>query len=1088
MRHPAPAGAEPTKRFARGGDLRRPVVAAWLLASCEVAFVFAVAWGHFLSITERFRFVLGSFATATAIAVIVWVVVILLDAAEAKWAERVATSEDRRLRRLRRKEHVQPTRLQTRALGLLATPVAGVLFWSVTSGRRVEGASWREAGAVAFAIAVGLLTDRAARWLKQRYAFECSRRFGGLLFALASALVLADAVVLLRLYPAFHLALTIGAFVLAIAGAWVFGFPPGGALLRRGAWVVALLSLPAAAYSIWSVPQAPNVAFVVRERAPLFGEWVRRPNQGFSPSHEEASEPEESPLAVHGGIDLRDRDVLLITVDALRADRVGATPSITPELDALAEGSMVFTRAYTPTPHTSYALTSLLTGKFMREVLSLPDAPEDHPALPELLRRYGYRTAAFYPPAIFFVDADRFRALAARDFGFEYRKVMFAPAAARVRQLERYLDEEVEPGQPVFAWVHLFEPHEPYDPPAAFREGEGVEARYDGEVRAADAAIGDMVRAFRARRPDATVVVTADHGEEFGEHGGYYHGTTVYEEQVRVPLLWSSPGQVNAGTSDAPVEILDVATSLLSAIGIPRDVRMRGDDLGGVLAGEQDAGPSYAFSAVDPLHMVADERFKLICEGNECRLFDLRLDPRETQDRSAEDPERMRRMRAALSAHLGSIPRIEAMSVGEGEWPAALARASLGDVSAGPALVPLLGDPRAEVRAEAATALGSLGYAPAIATLARAMGADADEAVRREAALALLEIRHRSPELGSALGESSEQEARALVTGLLTTDHRWRAALALGASPAAIEALAEIVADGTELQQRDALKALEALGPRARRVAPVVATALEDVRLRPLAATALGAIGGRVASEALNAQLEVERYLPAREAELQALVRLVDRRAEVHARRLLGMNIPVPGGVAALVSFGGRPAGEGGTLSERMRVGVWDCSDVGCVPGEGAEIVWPARRAPADPARCVVWVEGGGVLSVGGVDHRVGPDGGQVAFDAPAPGDDGERRVAVSGDARVRAAVVVQAVAELPPPAPEPFEDADADADAEAEAGADAEADADADADAEADAEADADADAEAEAEAGADADADAEGGAEARADGAAVQ
>src|SRR5690606_2545964 len=123
-------------------------------------------------------------------------------------------------------------------------------------------------------------------------------------------------------------------------------------------------------------------------------------------------------------IDLRDHDVLLITVDALRADALSAYggKGRMPELDALATDSVVFERAYTPAPHTSYALASLLTAKFMKPVVELPGASRDHATLPDLLRRYGYRTAAFYPPAIFFVDGARFDLLRERSFGFEYKK------------------------------------------------------------------------------------------------------------------------------------------------------------------------------------------------------------------------------------------------------------------------------------------------------------------------------------------------------------------------------------------------------------------------------------------------------------------------------------------------------------------------------------------------------------------------------------------------------------------------------------------------------------------------------------------
>ena len=101
-------------------------------------------------------------------------------------------------------------------------------------------------------------------------------------------------------------------------------------------------------------------------------------------------------------------------------------------------------------------------------------------------------------------------------------------------------------------------------------------------MRAADAAVGQLVTAFRRARPGAVVILTADHGEEFGDHGGHHHGTTLFEEQVRVPLLWSAPDRAPAHHVGTAVEILDITTTLLSALGIPREARMRGDDLGSV--------------------------------------------------------------------------------------------------------------------------------------------------------------------------------------------------------------------------------------------------------------------------------------------------------------------------------------------------------------------------------------------------------------------------------------------------------------------------------------------------------------------------
>jgi arylsulfatase A-like enzyme len=492
---------------------------------------------------------------------------------------------------------------------------------------------------------------------------------------------------------------------------------------------------------------------------------LRAPSETLPEANPAGSSEGNTEPATQGGVETRSglrlesRNVLLITVDALRADRIGGDRGLTPNLDALAAESAVFSHAYTPTPHTSYALSSMLTGKYLRPVLELPNAPTEHVALPELLRRYGMRTAAFYPPAIFFVDAHRFEALRAGRFGFEYQKEMFASAQARVPQLREYLqsvDAEQGPPREVFAWVHLFEPHEPYEPNPRFARGESAEQRYDGEVAAVDDAIQQLVRVFREHRPGATVVISADHGEEFGDHGGLYHGSTLYEEQVRIPLIWSTPGLVPARTIAAPVELVDIATTLLAALAIPRDARMRGDDLGPLLV-HGEGGPTHAFAEVGDARMVTDGTHKAICESdtNRCQLYDLRADPEERRNLAGEEPDTLARLREELGRFVGSIPRVEALALaGQQGWPEALARAELGDATAAPELVPLLGDERPAVRAAAARLLGRLRHAPALGTLVRLRDQDGDVEVRDEAALASL-----------ALGDASSADAVRAMAG-----------------------------------------------------------------------------------------------------------------------------------------------------------------------------------------------------------------------------------------------------------------------------------------------------------------------------------
>src|SRR5690606_11873114 len=219
--------------------------------------------------------------------------------------------------------------------------------------------------------------------------------------------------------------------------------------------------------------------------------------------------------------------LLLITVDALRADHVGTygySRAMTPHIDELANTGATFLYAYAPTPHTSYSITSLMTGKYMRPLL-LQGAGEDSDTWARLLRTYDYRTAAFYPPAVFFIDSARFEPFKRSGLDFEYRKVEFSEGEQRLLQVREYLDQHESYNGRLFLWVHFFGPHEPYQKQPGFDFGERDIDRYDSEIAYVDASIGKLVSMVRERRGETAVVLTSDHGEEFGEHGGRYHGT-----------------------------------------------------------------------------------------------------------------------------------------------------------------------------------------------------------------------------------------------------------------------------------------------------------------------------------------------------------------------------------------------------------------------------------------------------------------------------------------------------------------------------------------------------------------------------------
>src|SRR5262249_49490437 len=153
-----------------------------------------------------------------------------------------------------------------------------------------------------------------------------------------------------------------------------------------------------------------------------------------------------------------------------------------------------------PTPHTSYAVTSIMTGKYMRPLV-LQGLGDDSETWAGHLRRYGYRTAAFYPPAVFFIDAERFVPFRDRALDFDYRRIAFAGARDRAGAVGAYLDRQPE-GRRVFLWVHLFEPHEPYEAHPEHPFGDRDVDRYDAEIAAADDGIGLILQRMREKRPN----------------------------------------------------------------------------------------------------------------------------------------------------------------------------------------------------------------------------------------------------------------------------------------------------------------------------------------------------------------------------------------------------------------------------------------------------------------------------------------------------------------------------------------------------------------------------------------------------------
>ena len=796
------------------------------------------------------------------------------------------------------------------ALSAVAALAAGLFGFAISGGRLLSAPAIRVTfvlGLALSAAAVVYTVSPPLARLVRRWPVRAAA--GALLFLVLLELV--NRFVLVRLYPGFHAALAI--LALLGASALPLGLEPGAGgssprVARAGLGIFAALLLGSALLlrpASERLGHFDNFRLLMLDNAPLLGQAVRVAA---------ALAPEAAPAARDCGpscddpalppsnstLDLRGRDLLLVSIDALRADHVGAygyARKTTPNIDELARTGVLFRHAYTPTPHTSYAVTSMMTGKYMRPLL-LQGAAQDSETWSSLLRTYGYRTAAFYPPAVFFIDADRFTAFRDDFLGFEYRKVEFLEGKGRVQQLESYLDES-PPDKPIFAWVHLFGPHEPYEAHPEHVFGDRDVDRYDSEIRAADATLGELVAAFRRRSPRAVVIVTADHGEEFGDHGGRYHGTTVYEEQVRVPLVVSVPGAPSSHVVEEPVQTIDLLPTVLSSLSIPRPPRVRGRDLSAALAAQPKAAEGFAFAETEEQALLAQGRLRLVCarKVGACRLYDVVADPAQQRDIAAAHADRFDKMRRTLHELAASHGRYEVRGLraqGKG-WPAAILRGVAGDADAAPEIAGLLDDADREIRRKAAELLFEAARPVTAPALRLALTRDEDAEVKQYAALALTRLGEGAP-LAYELAKSG--------------DPKWRrlSALALAETGDA-RGEAELIAWWSSEGSRDyerSRQLLRALGNiKSKKAVWSLTQSLGDVRLRPYIAETLAAIGDDAARGPLAVALAKERYQGAREAIVRALVDLgAEGELAPPLTRFLGVPDPVRNGVGLAARAG----------------------------------------------------------------------------------------------------------------------------------------------------------------------------------------
>ena len=359
--------------------------------------------------------------------------------------------------------------------------------------------------------------------------------------------------------------------------------------------------------------------------------------------------------------------LVVVSIDTLRSDHLpayGYRGVETPNLDRFRKDAILFERAYAQVPLTLPSHVTLFTGLLpfqhgVRDNLGYQLDPVAHPTLARLLRQRGYATGAA-------VSAWVLRGASGIGDGFDfYDDRIAAPAggADAAGRVQRRGDETAARAQawlrgvkdePFFLFLHLYEPHAPYEPPEPFRSRYPL--AYDGEIAASDAFVGGLLDELRrlGLYDRAVIVVLSDHGEGLGEHGEDEHGILLYRWALQVPLLLKLPGSRRAGESvQTPAALVDVMPTLLSLLGVKPEAGLPGRSL---LEVAPPPRRIYAETFYPRIHLgwsdlrsLVDERDQYI-EGARRELYDVVQDPGERHDLAASQGELLRSREKELAA------------------------------------------------------------------------------------------------------------------------------------------------------------------------------------------------------------------------------------------------------------------------------------------------------------------------------------------------------------------------------------------------------------------------------------------------------
>ena len=370
---------------------------------------------------------------------------------------------------------------------------------------------------------------------------------------------------------------------------------------------------------------------------------------------------------------LRGANLLVVTLDTTRADRLGCygyAGAETPVLDGLARDGVLFERCITPTAFTLPSHSSIMTGLNpmfhgvrLNGGVALSDA---HPTLAERLTENGYRTGGFVGAFVLDSRWGLHQGFETYDDEFDLEPGEQLDLARVQRPGNKVVDAALAwlqkaDERPFFAWVHLYDPHTPYEPPEPYRTrfAGGPSRRYDGEVAFADAQVGRLLDWLRSSGNDerTIVLVIGDHGEGLGSHREEEHGFFIYDYAVRVPLLVRLPHGLLGGTRvGAQTRTIDVTPTLLELLGVAPPARLDGESLVPLLSDPGRSGPRQAYSESvslsmqygwAPLYSLRTPEYTYI-DAPRPELYDPRQDPAEEDNLLARLPGVAEELRAAL--------------------------------------------------------------------------------------------------------------------------------------------------------------------------------------------------------------------------------------------------------------------------------------------------------------------------------------------------------------------------------------------------------------------------------------------------------